>query len=488
LVSSAAGWNSAEPAEVEIALGICGEVKVRKSVLWATALGGLAALGYAADARADDDSLTWHGITLYGTVDVGAAYQTHGAPVSSSWGNSQFWLISRPSGGSQSMLTQNGLSASTIGIKVEENLGYGFTAIAKADTQFVPLSGEIADGPASLLQNAGRPLAQQASNSDSGRAGQTFNGALYAGISSASYGTLLAGRQASLIRDTILTHDPQSGSYAFSLIGNSGTFGGGGLTENTFLDNSVSYIYEYGSVHGAALYSKGGEDTGQGGAYQFSVGTKYAGFALDAAYSHITNGVSLSTPATLGATTIPATLANTKTWTVAGEYTFNIGGGSKDGAGGHKAIIYAGYENISFSNPDPNAFIPTTSLGGFALSPNPTLNNYDTGRVLQVEWVGLKYYWTPDLSLTGAYYREDQNSFVSKGKTAAQTALPAVGVKTAPNASGSENAVSFVADYAINKHWDIYAGVNYSNVSGGLASGFLNTNEFTPAVGARLRF
>jgi hypothetical protein len=25
----------------------------------------------------------------------------------------------------------------------------------------------------------------------------------------------------------------------------------------------------------------------------------------------------------------------------------------------------------------------------------------------------------------------------------------------------------------VNKHWDIYAGVNYSDVSGGLASGFL---------------
>ena len=29
-----------------------------------------------------DDSLTWHGITLYGVIDVGVQYDTHSAPFS----------------------------------------------------------------------------------------------------------------------------------------------------------------------------------------------------------------------------------------------------------------------------------------------------------------------------------------------------------------------------------------------------------------------
>ena len=33
---------------------------------------------------ADDGSLTWHGITLYGGIDMGLAYQTHGTPLSNS--------------------------------------------------------------------------------------------------------------------------------------------------------------------------------------------------------------------------------------------------------------------------------------------------------------------------------------------------------------------------------------------------------------------
>jgi hypothetical protein len=27
-----------------------------------------------------DDALTWHGITLYGVIDIGLQYDTHGAP------------------------------------------------------------------------------------------------------------------------------------------------------------------------------------------------------------------------------------------------------------------------------------------------------------------------------------------------------------------------------------------------------------------------
>jgi len=36
----------------------------------------------AAPAAPADDGLTFHGITLYGTVDLGLQYQTHGAPIS----------------------------------------------------------------------------------------------------------------------------------------------------------------------------------------------------------------------------------------------------------------------------------------------------------------------------------------------------------------------------------------------------------------------
>jgi hypothetical protein len=44
-----------------------------------------------------DDSLTWHGITLYGQVDVGAVYQNHGAPLNNSAGAGWNYLIAKNS-------------------------------------------------------------------------------------------------------------------------------------------------------------------------------------------------------------------------------------------------------------------------------------------------------------------------------------------------------------------------------------------------------
>jgi hypothetical protein len=59
-----------------------------------------------------DDSLTWHGITLYGAVDMGLAYQTHGAPLSNSAGFGLAYLISKNSNRSYFGAAPNAFSAS----------------------------------------------------------------------------------------------------------------------------------------------------------------------------------------------------------------------------------------------------------------------------------------------------------------------------------------------------------------------------------------
>ena len=55
-----------------------------------------------------------------------------------------------------SALTNNALSQSQVGVKVEESVGMGFVALAKIDTGFNPMSGEIADACASLVRNNGK--------------------------------------------------------------------------------------------------------------------------------------------------------------------------------------------------------------------------------------------------------------------------------------------------------------------------------------------
>src|SRR5882724_5910918 len=52
-------------------------------------------LSYKAKAPAApaDDSLCWHGVCLYGQIDYGLTYQSHGAPLNNLAGSPVFYLI-----------------------------------------------------------------------------------------------------------------------------------------------------------------------------------------------------------------------------------------------------------------------------------------------------------------------------------------------------------------------------------------------------------
>ena len=71
-----------------------GVVEMRRTLVFALAMAGLVANAHAADVdlfpfKAPQfkdplpDSLTWYGITVYGTLDLGYAYQTNGTPLGS---------------------------------------------------------------------------------------------------------------------------------------------------------------------------------------------------------------------------------------------------------------------------------------------------------------------------------------------------------------------------------------------------------------------
>src|ERR1700751_2308813 len=68
-----------------------GGIIVSKTIAYAIALTGLPATAHAADLDAGSikdplpESLTWNGVTLYGTIDVGYAYQNHGVPLGGSY-------------------------------------------------------------------------------------------------------------------------------------------------------------------------------------------------------------------------------------------------------------------------------------------------------------------------------------------------------------------------------------------------------------------
>ena len=463
---------------------------MNKPLAFALALTGLAVPVHAEELDVGSlkdplpDTLTWHGVTLYGNIDVGYAYQSHGVPIGASCPQVLEYNIWNAKNASKTISTvaADALQRSNIGLTIAEDIGAGWQAVGKAATDFNPLSGELADGPASLLRNYGVPLANQTANGDSNRAGQAFNGEVFAGVSNGSYGTLTVGRQRSFQYEAFDVYDPQGLSYAFGIIGYSASFSGAGDTEAARWNDSVKYTYQYGPLHAGAMYSNGGPDTGIfGEAYGFDVGGTYRSFSVDAIYQKEGDVVSASAAS---ATTLKAVISDNEFWSVQGKYAYEFGGGLKDSQPDAKLTFYGGYENISFANPDKNPanFIGQSTVGGYLISA-VTLNPYQSDRVLQLAWTGAKVELPSGWSFTGVYYHVEQNGFLGTvNKPAAGT------IQTAANTSGSYNDGSFVIDYRFNKHFDVYAGVNYSTLDGGLSSGYLNNNQTTVATGVVLRF
>jgi predicted porin len=434
------------------------------------------------------DSLTWHGITLYATIDVGYAYQTNGRPTGAVVSTLEFIPFTTTrnyTGQGISTLAANGLQQSNIGLKIDTPIGRDWNIVGRLETGFDPLRGELANGCVSFIQNAGLTYTAQNSNADSGRCGQALNGPAYGGISNPLYGTLTIGRQQSFQLDEIAVYDPMNLSYAFSLLGYSGTNGGSGSTQAARWDNSAKYVYQYGNVfHAGAMYAMGGEDTGLfGDSMGFLVGAAYKGFSLDGVYTKEHGAVNLQTAVNdiAGSQTLAANISDNTAWSIMAKYTFEFGGHAAGGGystkapkaevPGDKLTFFAGYTHIDQANPN-SPVLSGNSAGGYMLTVTGTLpdnNAFTTDKILQFYWAGAKYEMASGLIFAAAYYHVNQNSYVADGSGCV------AGGASKTDCAGTFDQVSFLADYIVTKHLDVYAGITYGKVTNGLASAFPGT-------------
>jgi predicted porin len=444
-----------------------------------------------APAPANDD-LCWKGVCLYGSIDMALTYQNHGAPLSSLSGSAVDYLIGKTSNGPYFGIGPNAMTNSNIGLRGKQEIADDLFAVFNLQTLFNAENGTTLSGIGSVAQNNGLSLAQQNAAGDSSKAGQTFNNAAYAGLSSPKYGTLTFGRQSTLISDAVSNYDPIPGSNAFSVIGFQGLTGGAGDTENRTFDNSFEYRVNVGPVRFAAeTQLRNGGNSGTGNAFQGSVGFDYMGVSFDVLGSKINDAISAAplsaaqvvalatTPVPTGLGAVAATVSDNTAFMLVAKYTIG------------PVKLYAGYEHINFANPNnplaPGAFIE----GGYTVfAPNNT--NFTTDKIFQVFWVGGKYSARPDLDLALAYYHQSQNSFViGNGTNPTGTCSSAVSA----GCRGTLDAVSFVADYRFAKHFDAYAGIMWSQAQNGLISGFLlatpgvnKLSAYDPTVGLRYQF
>jgi predicted porin len=428
-------------------------------------------------ASPQDCPLTWNGITLYGVIDVGAGYQTHGVPFNGAYPNGVEELISKNSNTPRYTLLPNGLGQSHIGIQGIEPISNNWSLIFNFQTGFDPYSLQLANGPKSLVQNNTNPLDAQSANGDSSRAGQIFNTVAYGGFTNPTWGTLTVGRQNSLILDGLGLYDAMAAAPAFSVIGASNTAGGSGDTENARYATSVEYTTHIGPLRLAALYQFGGYSQGNGsnGAVEAQLGGDFGGFSFDTVVSNVKDAVSLSNyavstlPVGVSVDDLKATLSNNTSAVIMLRYKFQA------------FTFYGGFEVIQFQNPSTPYLQGFTTLGGYTVLPGEAKTNaYDIEKILRVFWLGTKYAVSDDLDVAGAVYHYTQNNY--NASTCTNSGL------SASSCAGTLDAASAMIDYRLTKRLDIYAGVMWSKVTGGLASGYLNFQNIGPTAGLRFKF
>ena len=427
-----------------------------------------------------DDSLTWHGITLYGVVDVGLQYDTHSAPFTPYRPNASGSIVRQNSYESVVGLTPSNMGQSRVGLQGIQPLTGDWSGVFQVETFFNPQSGQIADSLKSLAVNNGKSLTTQSVGLDGSSAGQAFQTA-YVGVKSTQFGALTFGRQVTLLSEGMIQYDPNYLATAFSLLGGSNTYAGGGSSEDNRLDSTVKYLVAFGDpLHLGALYKFNGATGSSRTAVQANIGGSFAGASIDAYYSKIYSSITASSLtstqvnglAGLGysnSNSLAATISDNTAYSLMASYKLD------------PVKLFAGYEYIQYADPKTPLTAGFTDIGAYVLAFVNNTAYQSNDKLVQVYWTGIRYTVIPHLELTAAYYGVHQDDY-GTGK------FKACATGASSTCSGGLDAVSFDADYRFNVHFDVYLGAMYSGVHGGMASGYIYTNNINPTVGARYKF
>ena len=93
--------------------------------------------------------ISWRGVTLFGVIDSGVAWQSHGAPFNGYYPQGLEYAISKNSNHAGFNIAPGGMGYSGIGLKGEEELLPGLAGVFALNTQFNPASGQLSNGPQS---------------------------------------------------------------------------------------------------------------------------------------------------------------------------------------------------------------------------------------------------------------------------------------------------------------------------------------------------
>ena len=417
-------------------------------------------------------------VQLYGLLDLGVGRVAHGYSFNPTYGNSTDPRPAKVATKPVTGMMNGGLSGDRIGVRGSTKLLEDWKAIFNLEAAINLNSGSLTNAAQGLAQNIAGTAAQPAGeySSDSASSGQLFSRAANFGVASDTYGTLTAGRNTSFMLDIIPGYDPLNGAQMFSPIGYSGTYGGGGLTDNSRIDNSLKYRHKIGAFNFGLLHKFGGvsgSSTARG-ADQALAGYEAGPFGIQLSYESAKDVSSLSNNATYaagvytGLNTVKATFYDTKATMLTLRYQLG------------ELSLRGGWQRQEFTNPsNPTLDAQVTNLfgqtiGAWSTAPL-TIGGSDQAKTITISWIGANYNVTKAFNVAAGCYSVKQNDFSN-------------GQAIAADKAGSGTFGSLLLDYRFTKAFDVYAAYMGSQYKDGMAAGYALASNNILGLGARYAF
>jgi GBP family porin len=428
----------------------------------------LAANGAFAQATGGTNS-----IELYGVLDAAVGYEEYSLNASSDFPSTVNPLSATKTSVSHAVtgMFNGGIQDSRWGLRGTEDLGGGMKAFFTLESGINVSTGQVNNAAQSLAANS--PSATGAS-ANSSLDGQLFTRQAFVGLSSDTLGSVAFGRNYAPEFDIAVAYDPVQNAQLFSPLGFSGTIGGGGgVSEDTRVDNSIKYKNKIGDFNFGGLYKFGGvagNSTAEGG-WALNAGYEAGPFGIQAAYEAFKDALKTGSSTAVGsAGEVTATAYNTSSFMIAAKYSFG------------EATIRGGFEDyVLKAASDSIASLGVTSLYGYPVASASAFGG--ANQTTDVWFIGGDYNFTPALNLAVGFY--DQNPKKSDDYVAAAgTTLPKTG-----QADGNIYSYSLLLDYHFSKRTDVYYGLMYSQYKGdNYPSTTYNDSNYVTAVGIRHKF
>jgi predicted porin len=401
---------------------------------------------------------------IYGILDVARVSINHSLPENYELPNNFY-----PYSGakvtdrvtSRTEWVNGGLQASRLGLRGEvaklQMLEHDFKFVYQFEAGFNPIDMKLHDAAQTLADNSGTN-ANSSVNADSSMNGELFARQAWVGVDGGALGRVSYGTQYNPFFEITAAYDPNSKADTFSPLGESGTIGGGGgISENSRMKNSVKYgnTYEiegHGKVNYAGMYQFGNaEGTSEGYGYTAQLGYENSLFGVQFAYDRFDDAVKAGNAAPgnpLANDTISAALYNTEATLLTLKWT-----PTKD------IKVMGGWEwyrlkPSSDASIKYNKLFDQTVFGGVvtsALKPGYQQDN-------NVYYIGASFDFSQrvpvlaGLSTSAGFY---------------ETKFDAIeGPTVSTNSEGKIDTWTMVADYRFNKRFDTYVAYTNNHFSG----------------------